>query len=227
MINKIKFAIGIISFILTCLTLWIAYLAYERFAYQQIQSKQIEVVTELVEYIHKSPIHLSVFNKGSGMFNNLTLFELSNMESIPDSLEIYFKEGYEYPVVFDTYIRNPLIPKEIADVLINFHSYSISIANDSIMKRKGYIMLTSLDFIEKQARERDLLLEESETNPLFQTNRENLNYFRLRKASAYKNYGALVKYSGLLKSRIVNWYDKQGIGVNDINIRDKDLLDSF
>lgn len=227
MTEKINLGIGITGVVLAGFTLWIAYLAYEKFAYQQIQGKQIEAVTELVEYIHKSTINLSVQNKGSGMIKNMTLFELSENESIPNSLEIYFTEGHEYPIVFEPYIINPLIPKEIADVLINFHSYPISIGNDSIMKEKGYIRLTSLDFINKQAMERDILFEKNKANPLFQNNRDTLFNFQLVKAPAYRNYGTLVKYSELLKSKIRSWYNKQGIGVDDINLRDKDLLHAF
>lgn len=225
--EKINILLTVIAIFISGFTCYLAHLAYEKFAYQQIQSKQIEAVTDLVEYIHKSTINLLIAKDENVMTKNATLFELSEDMNIPDSLDIYFKENQAYPLLFTPFVINPLIPKEIADILIYYHSYPISLANDSIMRQRGYIVLTSLEFIEEQSdKENNMAIQDNKSSN-FKTKPQINPYFQLRNAPAYQNYGELVKYSMQLKNTIKNWYKKQGVDYNDINIRDNDFIYSF
>ena len=227
--EKMEKIVSLLSVIVASLALIFSYYAYKQISKQQVQSKQIDAVTELVEYIHNSTIQLTINvkneNTRSIIRQNLTLFEISNYGDVEygsvklDSMKIYLKEGEKFPIFFNSYVTNPLIPKEIADILKNFYSYGISISTAENLNKESHIIFSNLIFLEEQAQTNNI--EEEEDN---KSERVQL-YSTLKNVPAYINFGELKKYSKLLQKEIMEWYKKQG--VDNINIRNEDYLNSF
>lgn len=133
----------------------LAFVIYKQFGYQQVQSKQIEAVSQLVEYIHENPIQIVVQKKNNKnsiqpMIINCTLFELCDNDLIPDSLNVYCREGEMFPLEFRSYVCNPLIPLEIADILSSFYSHGIKWKDEGNMNKKEYIWISNLKSIEEK-----------------------------------------------------------------------------
>lgn len=217
------------SFAISIATLILAWVIYSEFGRQQVQSKQIEAVSQLVEYIHNTTIRLSVSQKQEdGIISvnryNRTLFELRHDEFISDSLSIYLKMGEAYPIVFNPYVCNPLIPKEIADILSSFYSYSISGGiSDSIMSQRSHVYLSNLEFLEEQMLKADGLIKENEGKYATSVDPNKCSYYyTMLNAPAYCNWGNFVECSISLKKAIGKWYKKQGI--DNINIRESDYM---
>lgn len=213
--------LSISSLFISLLTLGFTCYVYTQIAKQQIQSKQIDVVTELVEYIHNTHIQITISAENEGdktrSINRfgLTLFEIANYNLDDygninlDSMPIYFKNDEKYPIFFNSYLNNPLLPKEIADVLRSFYSYDIGVCINENLNTKSYVVFSNLDFLESQTE----ISRVEKTQQL---------YYIFRDAPAYENLGEFQKYSRLLKKKITEWYDRQGI--DDINIREEDYL---
>lgn len=217
------------SFAISIATLILAWVIYCEFGHQQVQSKQIEAVSQLVEYIHNTTIRLEVSQtqeNGTASINryNRTLFELRYDDTVPDSLGIYLRLGEAFPINFNSYVCNPLIPKEIADILSCYYSYATSGGiSDSIMNRRSHVYLSNLEFIEEQMLKADGLMKENEGKYAISADQKKYNYYyTMLKAPAYCNWGDFVKYSILLKKAIGEWYKEQGI--DNINIRESDYM---
>jgi len=217
------------SLAISMATIVLAWVIYCKFGYQQVQSKQIEAVSQLVEYIHNTTIQLKITQRREdGIISinryNRTLFELEHDDCASDSLGIYLKSSEAYPLEFNSYVSNPLIPKEIADILLSFYSYSTSGGiNDSIMSQRNHVYISNLDFKEEQMLKASGIMKENEGKyPISFDKEKHSYYYTMLRAPAYQNWGNFVKYSILLKKAIAKWYKEQGI--DNINIRESDYM---
>ena len=100
-----------------------------RFQNQHISVKQIDKVTELVDYINNTRINIMLCNlgecsRGCSMFN-LSIFEIKNIDFEDDDFldkTVYLEMSTKQIINFSNYINNPLIPLEISLELENFQS---------------------------------------------------------------------------------------------------------
>ena len=97
----------------------------------EAKSRQLDVVTDIIEYIQNHPIDI----RYSGVSYTATLFEIAGCprKEIPDTAQIVFRYGEPYPITFKEYAINPFVPKEIADIMIDYWSY-----DPMIFRRKEY-----------------------------------------------------------------------------------------
>ena len=217
-------------------TLILAFVIYKQFGYQQVQSKQIEAVSQLVEYIHENPIQIVVQTKNNTntihpMIINCTLFELCDNDLIPDSLNVYCREGEMFPFEFRPYVCNPLIPLEIADVLSSFYSHGIKWKDEGHMNKTEYIWISNLKSVEEKVIINSKGVETISDKTLQnrkkqydtpQSKKQFKRCYSMIYAPAYKDWGSFVSYSKQLKNMIKKWYKEQGI--NNINIREYDYM---
>lgn len=132
--EKINFLISILAFLISVFSFYQSYQANRKQYYTAIESKQVEEMVNLVSYIEDTPFYIEFYdvdkfgNPAGYHHTNMTLFEMTYLpqDSLMDNATIYFMEGEKYPITFEQYVRNPLLPKEIADILYKYCSSLVS-----------------------------------------------------------------------------------------------------
>lgn len=148
---------SVLSIIISFVSLAFSIFVYNRSDFQQVQSKQVDAVTRLVEYIHNTPLKITkvicnIDGGNSVSRNNFTLFELEDAYCKNNSSDIYLSDGEPYPIDFLESVFNPLISKEIADMLKCYHSHKVgSCGEESILRKKSSVRLSNLKFIDQCA----------------------------------------------------------------------------
>lgn len=128
--DKIDIVFQILGFIVSAITLALAWIIMKHFQKQEISIKQLEKVTDLIDYINNHKIGFLFGRTGghmySGDFIEMSLFEIKNME-------FNDKEFLSSPILLDektrgiidisNYVNNPFIPRDISEELKNFNSW--------------------------------------------------------------------------------------------------------
>lgn len=205
-----------VSLMIAIASLCLSLYTFTSYLNQQAKSKQLDAVIEIVEYIYQNPISIWAYNanedgSSSGIKYVVSFFELYILDYIPGESKVLFWADQPYPITFTKFVNNPLVPKQIADIMTNFYSYSAGIySNPTFQELAPFVLLSNLPYEESQ-----ILNQEIDS-----TNSNNrLNTFP--GASAYKSWKDFVEYSKDLKYALKFWLIKNG--VKDVNIRDHDF----
>lgn len=108
----------------------LAWIIVKYFQRQQISLKQLDKVTELIDYINNHQIDflfgISSGNMYSGDLIKMSLFELKNMnfnDSEYLSSRILLDRDSKGIIDISNFVNNPLIPRDISEELKNFKSW--------------------------------------------------------------------------------------------------------
>jgi hypothetical protein len=203
-----------VAVLISVISLTFSFLTYKNFARNDFSKKQLEIVINLVELIHNSPFDYQV-NKyteqgGSGTPYTITLFELITLYEIRSE---QLGHTFELPILFDrncnqiakikNIINHPLLPKSIADELVNFYCVPpcmglqmAQVANNTV------IVIDS---------------KELESNIWDDQNVQPPHYFRTPSGFAFQSVTNLIACAKTLETSIINWLENKEI--TDINIR--------
>lgn len=207
-------SVAFISFLVSCLSFYISFNTYKNFVRNEFIKKQIQVVTDLVSYLHEDSFQLSFtrYNangSASGQYKT-TIFELSELKIVEKD-----RDFYENPICFGRncnqvldvkkFIHNPFLPKSIADELVNFYSRNHIDVNISSLNGDKVIILDSKHF----------------EKGLFELPDTKSRIIKHSTAFALQTYENLCACSANLEKSIVKWLEKYK--VKEINIR-KDFL---
>lgn len=216
--SKTEVILSIANVIVAAATLSLSYMIYRKYLYQQVQSRQMNIVIDLVEYIQNTPIKVYCSQRDendkstSNINNNALLFEMRAFSYIPKETLIWFAPDMPHPIDFTKFSSNPLLPKTIADILVNFNSYNIRLITEEQLEDKdNKVILYNLKSVEDHGYNLDSHQKET----------SNKMYWSYTNAPAYKNWDSFVKHSILLKKAIIAWLHDQG--VDNINVRDSDF----
>ena len=107
------------------LTLGLGFIAYKRFLVQQVSSKQVELVLDLIEKIHKTDISVW-YEDRSKKDMRLThfcanLFRIANGERWDKNLDLYLPADYFQYSPWQ-FLHSPILPNNIAAAIKSFHS---------------------------------------------------------------------------------------------------------
>ena len=187
----------------------VAYKASKSIASNHVKTKQVEQVSNLVEYLNKTKIPVSLWddydNEGTlrpAEYTNIAynLFEIANLEENPKPLVLdvhSYSKSYNDIEVFvsnqkvldiNSFVDNPFTPCSIADKLKPFY-FESGEENSTTKHNKNTIVVLG-DF----------------------TNIPN-NY-------SFKTWKKFITYTRELKSEIEDWFKKNNI---ECNLRTKDF----
>lgn len=209
-------SVALVSFLVSCSSLYVSFSAYMNFARNEFIKKQIQVVTDLVSYLHEDFFRLSFthYNNRNGSIAGIyptTLFELSELKIKEKDVAFFenpicFSKNCNQVLDIKKFINNPFLPKSIADELEKF--YSRNHINISIASLNGdkVIILDSKHF----------------EKGLFEIPDPKLRIIKQSAAFALLTYENFCTCSVNLENAIIKWL--KIYKVKEINIR-KDFLD--
>lgn len=221
--------ISLVQTIVGVLTIFIIYLTFrlsrrirKEFLKNHTQSKQVEMVSLLVQNLNQSKISIEgwFYNKtgggGSSWDLRYNIFEIGDLrdknEKSSLGMTTNLNEYDEKAVLFDrktnqiwdikSFIDNPFMPKKIADELINFYSsiFEIVKIEDLQKNEEEIVMLKSRIF------EKGRIHEELNEGTLIKGN-----------AVALESWLNLKSFAANLTEQINKWFKDNGI--DDVNLR--------
>jgi hypothetical protein len=148
-------SIAFLSLLVSCFSFYISFSSYRNFVRNEFVKKQIQVVTDLVSHLHEDSFHLSftrynVNGYAAGDYIT-TIFELSELKVLEKD-----EEFFENPICFSRncnqvldikkFVRNPFLPKSIADELVNFYSRNHIDVNIASLNGDKVIIIDSKHF---------------------------------------------------------------------------------
>jgi len=204
-----------LGIIVSLLTLYLAFKINRKFAWNHLRTKQIDHICELIEYLNKTKISItfSTYSGGgaySGSGNSVlfNIFEIGRYDIIEQNG--LNSEYEEEPVLFyhkcnqifdiSNFIDSPLIPRKIADELLNFHNTKCFILRNNEIE-------TNSNFVELQTEilDKNSIFNEKVEGSLIQGN-----------AIAFASWLNLKEYSNSIKKVIGTWLIDNGIKDNNI-----------
>lgn len=197
-------------------TLILAWIILRHFQRQHLSLKQLDKVTELIDYINNHKIDFLFGYSSGNMFGGnliqMSLFEIKNMDFNDNNYlysPIYFDRETKGIIDISNYVNNPLIPKDISEELKNFQSCSgTAIYFSDIVKDCGASGETSAVIISSKVNGNFTLSNKSD---------KDKNEYVAYRAIACKNWISFKECSSNLKKSITNWLAKYNIAEIKIN----------
>lgn len=199
------------SLVVSMASLYLTRRNYQNFASQEFVKKQIQVITNLVQSLHKDKINFqftTYLGGGATAGNyNATIFEVQELKVI-DSHSDY----YENPICFNgicnqllnikSFIDNPFLPKYIADELETFYARNHYDVKKEELKGKNIIVVTTKHF---------------ETGIFERQDANSHKVIKQSQAFALLNWTNLIACSKRLEISIIDYLTRYK--VKEINIR--------
>lgn len=214
--NKCEFFLSLLknylSIIISLGALILSIVSFTQTLNLEAKSRQLDVVTDIIEYIQNNPIDI----RYSGVSYTATLFEITIYpgKEIPDTAQIVFRYGEPYPVTFKEYVINPFVPKEIADIMVDYWSYDPMIYGERNMNNlTAGVFISNHPYVESVIAECGVYPQEQDSW---------VKYYGFCNAPAYESWAEFVNHCEELKVVLRKWLHKKG--VRDINIRDDDFM---
>lgn len=206
-----------------------SYQYYKRNA-DSIESKQIDVVTELVKHIETSFIQTDLIHRRGQEWSNIgsnfdarNIFGLTeeSFEDDVDTCKIIFRYDVHNPISYYNYVLNPLLPKKIADKLYELQAYeSKDVLIDSL--QGYYFIFKDWTRVVNQSVEQDSILEHGGDVPESKKPINPIGFYYTD--GPLKDWKSFKKYNNELYAIIVEWLNDHG--VEDVNVRkDKNLTE--
>lgn len=145
--DKWQLFISIASFLVACGTLWMAWKVQKAVASNHAKQKQVEVMSNLVEYLNNTRINLSfIENDPDGKLiieeikEPLNIFEIACFDSVYkknklvyDEYVICFEENTNCVIDLSVFVNDPFVPQEIANKLMSFHVSELIVYEDKFL----------------------------------------------------------------------------------------------
>jgi hypothetical protein len=203
--------ISLFSLVVSLISFFLTRRNYLDFAKNEFVKKQIEVVTDLVQSLHKDKINFEFTNFFGGSIAALyqaNIFQLQDMK-----IEYEHKEFFENRVYFNgtcnqlinvkDFINNPFLPKSIADELDNFYTMNCFPVRIQELGNKKIIIIKT-KYFEKG---------------IFENNEKSEGVIQESNAPALFNWTSLIEGSKRLELAINKYL--MSYQVKEINIRKK------
>lgn len=222
--------IAVFSLIVSIVTFFFTAYQYNRRNTDSIESKQIDVVTDLVRHIETTFIQTDLINRSEHGWSNIgsqldarNLFGLTEESFLNDvdTCKIIFRYEEHNPVSYYNYVLNPLLPKKIADKLYELQAYdSNDVIIDSI--QGYYFIFRDWTRVVNQFAEQDSILEHGGDVPESKKLISPEGFYYTD--GPLKDWKSFKKYNYELYNIIVEWLNDHG--VEDVNVRkDKNLTE--
>ncbi len=203
--------------LVSILTLALAWKIMKHFQKQEISIKQLEKVTDLIDFINNHKIGFLFGRSGgnmySGDFIEMSIFEVKNMEFNDTeflSSRILLDENTNGVIDISSFVNNPLIPKEISDELKNFSSW---------MSTAIYISDIEKDCKESSELTAIVIKSNVKNSPhIFNKNEKEKPLYFVYGAFSCLDWNNFKECSLSLERSIRNWLKKYNI--DDINLNE-------
>lgn len=203
--------ISIVSLLISLISFFLVRRNYLNFAKNEFVKKQIDVVTDLVQSLHKDKINFEFTNFFGGSIAALyqaNIFQLQEMKieyEHKDFFEnrIYFNGNCNQLINVKDFINNPFLPKSIADELDNFYTMNCLPIRIQELGNKKVIIIKTKHF----------------EKGIFENNEKREEIIQESNASALFNWASLIECSAKLESAINKYLISYQ--VKEINIRKK------
>ena len=197
-------------------TLILAWIILRHFQRQQLSLKQLDKVTELIDYINNHKIDFLFGGSSGNMFGGnliqMSLFEIKNMDFDDNNYlysPIYFDRETKGIIDISNYVNNPLIPKDISEELKNFQSW---------MGKAIYLSDIEKDCLESDEIFAVIISTKIDGNfTLFNKSDKDENVYIAYGAFACIDWNNFKECSSNLKKSITNWLAKYNIDEIKIN----------
>lgn len=219
--NSLSDTTAIVSVLISAATLWVAWIIYRKYAAQQLLSKQIEAVYELIGSLHNDSIKLcfAFLTSDGGYTGEDSIMNVFEIASVSKSVKVDWKKHNDLPIYFESrsnqifdlkkFIQNPFIPKSISDELVKFYSihYDFFDASKEISADQDIVQAVIISSLHYD--------ESYHSLPEF----EQQSIYKNTSAVALQNWLSLTNCSISLQESITNWLINNGIKKEDVNIR--------
>ncbi len=117
--------LSILSLIVSVLTLYLGYVAYQKFLDDRVKTEQLDLVVELVDVLQKEEIVITMYPKYKHWMlghaqQEGNVYAVGTWQDYKLDYDIYLPEQFSWYMKVDDYIFNPLLPEEISEAIIKF-----------------------------------------------------------------------------------------------------------
>lgn len=118
--------IALVSLLISGLTLYLGYVAYQKLLVDKVKTEQLSLVIELVNVIQNDEILITTYPKNFGPMGTgyaeqkSNIFSISTWDEFYIDYDIYIPGNFEWLLKTDNYLYNPLLPEKIAKSLLKF-----------------------------------------------------------------------------------------------------------
>lgn len=147
LLEKWQFLVSIASFLVASGTLWMAWKVQKAVASNHAKQKQVEVMSDLVEYLNNTRINLSFISKKTDdkpiieeIKEPLNIFEIACFDSVYkmnrlvyNEYAVCFAENTNCVLDLSKFVNNPFVPQDIANILMSFHVSELIVYEDKFL----------------------------------------------------------------------------------------------
>jgi len=119
--------ISFLSLVISGLTLYLGYIAYNKLLVDNVKTEQLNLVIELVETIQKDEIKITSYRNEMGFMGGPAeqkgnIYSISTWDEFNLDYDIYLLGNFTWELKSDEYLFNPLLPETIAKSLHKFRT---------------------------------------------------------------------------------------------------------